>query len=82
MFEHDGQFHCILYQRPGFCSLVHSCVSPNSYSFIYSIEILRDDEIPNAIHQYFFYIYPKFRIPLYQNPDSRGMLPAVRQLVQ
>ena len=58
MFEHDGQFHCILYQRTGFCSLVHSCISPNSYSFIYLIEILRDDEIPDEIHQYFF-IFPQ-----------------------
>ena len=41
------------------------CVSPNSYSFIYSIEILRDDEIPNETYQYFFIFSQISEIPFF-----------------
>ena len=58
MFKHDGEFHRILYQWSSFCALMHSCVPPNSYSFIYSIKVLSDDEIPDEIHQNFL-VFPQ-----------------------
>ena len=53
MFKNDGEFHRILYQRSSFCALMHSCVPPNPHSFIYSIKVLDDDEIPDEIPQIF-----------------------------
>ena len=58
MFKHDGEFHCVLYQRSSFCALMHSCVPSNPHSFIYSIKVLNDDEILDEIPQNFL-VFPQ-----------------------
>ena len=65
MLKHDGQLHCVLYQRPGFCTLVHTRIPPNSHPFVYSIEICKNEISQN------FLVFPqisetsifRFRIP-------------------